>query len=76
MSDQQLFEDFSDVATSIVIKKNWTVTYKGQEITGTYSYESGVWDHSDKTVEIDEKHLENLSGEEIDEIHEFVEDAI
>jgi hypothetical protein len=75
-TDQELFEDFSDVVTSIVIKKTWTLTYKGQEITGTYSYESGVWDYSDKTVEIEEKHLENLSGEEIDEIHEFVEDAI
>jgi hypothetical protein len=75
-TDQELFEDFSSVTTTTVIKKTWTLTYKGQEITGTYSYESDAWGFFDKTVEIEEKHLENLSGEEIDEIHKFVEDAI
>jgi hypothetical protein len=76
MSDDQLFEDFSDVVTSTVIKKNWSVTYKGQEISGTYSYEADSWGFYDRNVEINEEHLENLSGEEIDEIHDYIEDVI
>lgn len=76
MSDEQLFEDFSDVVTSTVIKKNWSVTYKGQEISGTYSCEADSWGEWDKNVEINEEHLENLSGEEIDEIHDYIEDVI
>ena len=76
MQDEQLFEDFSDVVTATVVKKNWTVTYKGQEISGTYSYESDSWGFYDRNVEINEEHLENLSGEEIDEINDYVEDVI
>ena len=73
---EELFEDFSETVTSTVVKKNWSLTYKGQEISGTYSYESDSWGYHDRYVEINEEHLENLSGEEIDEIHEYVEDVI
>ena len=75
MQDEQ-FEDFSSVETSTVIKKNWSLTYKGQEISGTYLYEADSWGFYDRNVEINEEHLENLSGEEIDEILDYVEDVI
>lgn len=76
MSDEQLFQDFSEVVTLTVVKKNWTVTYKGQEISGTYSYEMDSWCYSDRAVDIDAEHMENLSGEDIDEIYDYVLDVI
>ena len=76
MLDHQLFEDFSSVVTATFVKKIWTVTYKDQEITGTYSYESGSWGFCDRKFRINEEHLKNLSDEEIDEIHDYVEDAL
>jgi hypothetical protein len=77
MSEQEeLFEDFSSMTTRSVIKKNWTVMYKGQEISGTYSYEVDDWGYFDRSCEIDDEHMENLSGEDIDEIYDYVLDVM
>lgn len=73
-TDQELFEDFSSVTTTTVIKKNWKLTYKGQEVTGTYSYEDDSWSLYEKDVEIDDE--SNLTQDEIDEIIDYVSDVI
>jgi hypothetical protein len=75
MSEQEeLFEDFSSLTTRSVIKKNWSLTYKGQEISGTYSYEIDDWGYSERSCEIDDE--SELTDDEIDEIIEYVENVI
>jgi hypothetical protein len=75
MSEQEeLFEDFSSMTTRSVIKKNWTVMYKGQEISGTYSYEVDDWGYFDRSCEIDDE--SELTQDEIDEIIEYIENVI
>jgi hypothetical protein len=78
MSEEQLFEDFISYAETKIIKKCWSVTYAGKEITGIYEYQFGYddWGYSSKTVKIDEECLRELTEEEIDEIIEYIEDTI
>jgi hypothetical protein len=73
-TNQQLFEEFSSVTTTTIIKKNWELTYKGKEVTGTYSYEDDAWGFHERNVEIDDE--SDLTEEEIDEIIDYVIDVI
>jgi hypothetical protein len=75
MSEQEeLFGDFSSVITTTVIKKRWDLTYKGREISGTYSYEDDAWGFYERNVEIDDE--SDLTEDEIDKIVDYVSDVI
>ena len=76
MQDEQIFEDFSENVISSVIKKNWSLTFKGKEISGSYSYEHDSWGYYEKDVEIDNEFLDDLSEDEVDEIQEYVRDVM
>ena len=73
---EEIFEDFSENVVSSVIKKNWSLSYKGKEITGSYSYEHDAWGYYERNVDIDEDCLKDLTAEEIDEINDYVSDVI
>jgi hypothetical protein len=72
--EQELFEDFSSTVVSSIIKKSWSVIYKGKEITGTYEYENDDWGLQEMNTVIDEGYT--LTDEERDEILDYVKDAI
>jgi hypothetical protein len=74
--EQELFEDFHSTVVSSRIKKNWTVTYKGQEISGTYEYDQDDWSFYEKNCYIDDECMKDLTEDEIDEIVEYVKDII
>jgi hypothetical protein len=73
---KELFEGFHSMEVKSLITKNWSVTYKGKEVSGTFSYESDDWGFSDRSTDIDKEHLDALTEDEIDEILEYVENII
>lgn len=62
---------------SEVIKKDyeWSLDWNGREISGTATLESSDWS-LETIVAIDEEFLDELTGEQIDEIASYVEASI
>ena len=60
--------------TSEVIRKDyeWSLDWNGREISGTATFESSDWSF-EIIVVIDEEFLDELTGEQIDEIASYVE---
>ena len=60
--------------TSEVIRKDyeWSIDWDGREISGTATLESSDWS-LEIIVVIDEEFLDELTGDQIDEITSYVE---